>query len=69
MVDKTKLHLGQEVLVGEVKEVGLVVKSGVIDGLTQTFACVRLENGQFMMCGYEIIFIGDITTEKEVDHV
>lgn len=47
MVDKNTLHLGQVVLVGEKKE------PAVIDGLTQTFAGVKLQGGGYDFFGYE----------------
>lgn len=45
-MDKTKLHLDQVVLVGKEK------KKAVIDGLTQTFAGVRMMDGGYEMVGY-----------------
>lgn len=57
MVDKTKLHLGQEVLVGDDK------RPAVIDGLTQTFAGVMLLGG-----GYDFMSYDEIS-EKEVAYV
>lgn len=50
MVDKTKLHLDQVVLVGEER------KMAVIDGLTQTFAGVKMLEGGYEMVGYEEIY-------------
>lgn len=47
MVDKTKLHLGQVVLVGTER------KPAVIDGLTQTFAAVAMRDGGYDFVEYE----------------
>ena len=55
MVDKTKLHLEQEVLVGAEE------KKAVIVGLTRSFTGVIFQNG-----GYETVSFDDI---KEVNHV
>ena len=57
MVDKTKLHLGQEVLVGDDKS------PAVIDGLTQTFAVIRRWDGAYDFVEYDEI------SEKEVADV
>lgn len=52
MAEKEKLHLGQVVLVGAERMVG------IIDGLTQTFAGVRLDGGGYVFCGYGELVAG-----------
>lgn len=52
MAEKEKLHLGQVVLVGAERMVG------IIDGLTQTFAGVRLDGGGYVYCGYGELVAG-----------
>lgn len=52
MVDKTKLNLGQRVLVGD------EMKEGVIDALTQTFAGVVLQGGGYGFYNYDRICLG-----------
>lgn len=59
MVDKTKLHLGQVVLVGTER------KPAVIDGLTQTFAGVAMRDGGYDLVEYEDLY----EVEKEEVYV
>ena len=61
MVEKEKLHLGQLVLVGANRE------PAVIDGLTQTFAGVRLQGGGYEFYGYEDIQMCRDEAEKWVN--
>lgn len=60
MAKKEQLHLGQAVVVGAKKN-----KIGIIDGLTQTFAAVRLIGGEYKFYRYdEIMSIEDFGREE-----
>ena len=50
MINKEKLHLGQEVLVGKER------LRGVIDGLTQNYAGIIIVGGPLMLVNYNDIW-------------
>lgn len=54
MIEKEKLHLGQTVVVGAKRN-----KIGIIDGLTQTFAGVKILGGGYEFYGYDEIGVSE----------
>lgn len=52
MIAKETLRLGQEVLFGSERT------KAIVDGLTQTFAGLMLENGGYMYADYSELYVG-----------